>query len=322
MKKSIRIWLITATALIVFGATLFGFAACSPTGNIKALFNQDYTLKTHEITEEFSDLSINTDTADIIFAKSSDRQCKVECFESDKLTHSVSVQDGVLTIKPIDKREWFDHIRLFSFSKDKITVYLPQTEYRDLTLETDTGDVQIPNGFKVNTITITGSTGNVNVNAYVIGKMEINISTGNIRLSDTTAQSLALSLSTGNISVQTATIKNGVSVHTSTGDTCLTNLTCNTFSFDSSTGELEMRNVVATEKFTIDNGTGDVKFERCDASEISVTVSTGDVTGTLLSDKIFIVDTSTGKKDVPKTTTGGICEITTSTGDVKIEITQ
>jgi hypothetical protein len=55
----------------------------------KALFNQDYTLNTHEITKEFNDLSINTDTADIIFAKSNDGQCKVECFESEKITHSV-----------------------------------------------------------------------------------------------------------------------------------------------------------------------------------------------------------------------------------------
>ena len=47
---------------------------------------------------------------------------------------------------------------------------------------------------------------------------------------------------------------------------------------------------------------------------------TGKVVGSLLSEKVFIAETSTGKVSVPKTTTGGKCEITTSTGDIKIEV--
>ena len=37
-------------------------------------------------------------------------------------------------------------------------------------------------------------------------------------------------------------------------------------------------------------------------------------------DKVFITDTSTGNISVPKTITGGKCEITTSTGDIRISI--
>ena len=47
---------------------------------------------------------------------------------------------------------------------------------------------------------------------------------------------------------------------------------------------------------------------------------TGDVRGSLLSEKVFIVNTDTGRKEVPDTITGGRCEITTDTGDVKITI--
>ena len=53
---------------------------------------------------------------------------------------------------------------------------------------------------------------------------------------------------------------------------------------------------------------------------IMVKTSTGNVKGTLLSDKIFVTDTSTGRVSVPKTTSGGKCEITTSTGDIEIEL--
>ena len=57
-----------------------------------------------------------------------------------------------------------------------------------------------------------------------------------------------------------------------------------------------------------------------DADSIKVKVSTGNVTGTLTSDKIFNYSTGTGKVELPSSTSGGLCEITTSTGDIRIEI--
>ena len=47
---------------------------------------------------------------------------------------------------------------------------------------------------------------------------------------------------------------------------------------------------------------------------------TGHVKGTLLSDKNFQVHSETGSIDVPKGKEGGLCSISTETGDVKIEI--
>lgn len=61
-------------------------------------------------------------------------------------------------------------------------------------------------------------------------------------------------------------------------------------------------------------------FDGSDAAEIYVRTSTGSVKGTLLSEKVFITETSTGSVSVPKTVTGGKCEIRTSTGDIQIEI--
>ena len=47
---------------------------------------------------------------------------------------------------------------------------------------------------------------------------------------------------------------------------------------------------------------------------------TGDVEGSVLTDKVFIVRTDTGRIDVPKSITGGRCEITTETGNIKISV--
>ena len=83
-----------------------------------------------------------------------------------------------------------------------------------------------------------------------------------------------------------------------------------------------MKNVVASEGFIIERGTGDVSFDSCDAAEIFVETSTGDVKGNLLSDKVFIAKSDTGKVNVPKTVLGGRCEIKTDTGNITLSIVE
>ena len=65
-----------------------------------------------------------------------------------------------------------------------------------------------------------------------------------------------------------------------------------------------------------------MSFTACDAGELHVKTDTGDVTGSLLSDKIFFAESDVGSVDVPKTTTGGVCEIQTNTGNIAITIDQ
>ena len=81
-----------------------------------------------------------------------------------------------------------------------------------------------------------------------------------------------------------------------------------------------MVRVIAENKFSIERSTGNVKFDGSDAAEIFVKTDTGDVTGSLLTDKVFIAQTDTGDVDVPKTVTGGRCEIMSDTGNIKIKI--
>ncbi|MBR2023360.1 MAG: hypothetical protein IJ996_02435, partial [Clostridia bacterium] len=74
--------------------------------------------------------------------------------------------------------------------------------------------------------------------------------------------------------------------------------------------------------FYIERDTGGVQFTFCDAEEITVETDTGSVKGSLLSDKVFIAHSDTGRVIVPTTQTGGRCEINTDTGSIIIEIKQ
>ena len=81
-----------------------------------------------------------------------------------------------------------------------------------------------------------------------------------------------------------------------------------------------MKNVILSGKLYIHRSTGDVYFNKCDANEIEVKVTTGDIEGSLLTSKIFEADTTTGKKHIPSSNNGGVCKLTTTTGDIIITI--
>ena len=100
----------------------------------------------------------------------------------------------------------------------------------------------------------------------------------------------------------------------------MTDMKCKSLYSDGSTGEMSLDRVIAEENISVERTTGDIELEGCDAAELWLKTSTGDVEGSLLTEKIFIASSSTGDVEVPRSTSGGRCEISTSTGDIEIEI--
>ena len=67
--------------------------------------------------------------------------------------------------------------------------------------------------------------------------------------------------------------------------------------------------------------TGDIEFDGCDVTDyIKAKTTTGDIEGSFRSDKIIFARSNTGDIDVPRHTDGESCELTTTTGDIKIKI--
>lgn len=322
MSTAAKTWLIVAAALVSVGMIIFVSALIRTDGDFSKLSSVKYETNTYEISEEFDNISFDTETADIVFSLSDDEKCKVVCHELENIKHSVSVSDGTLTVNVYDKPNWYNHFFVFSFTSPKITVYLPQAEYARLSIKESTGNIDIPKNFKFGEIDISASTGDVKCYASVSGLIKIGLSTGGIKLDGSSAGALDLSVSTGSISVSSMTCEGEIKIKVSTGSTKLSDVTCNNLTSTGSTGTIKLNNVIVAGTMYIKRSTGDIKFDGCDAAEISIKTSTGDVKGSLLTDKIFIAQSNTGSVNVPKTVTGGKCEITTSTGDIKVYIQQ
>ena len=322
MRKATIAWLVIATALVLIGCILFGGVMFALGWDFRKLSTVEYETNTYDVNEPFKSISLKTDTADIKFALSNDGKCKVECLEDENAKHSVTVEDGTLTVELIDERSVSDYIKYIgiNYGSSRITVYLPKGEYASLVIEEDTGDIEIPDDFNFRDVDISVSTGNVVFGASASKSVSIKTSTGDIAVENISVGSLALSVTTGRITATSVNCEDDLTVGVSTGKVYLTDIVCENVISRGSTGDITLNNVIAEEKLLIKRSTGDVKLDGCDAGEISVETSTGDVVGSLLSDKVFNAETSTGRCDVPKTTTGGKCEISTDTGDIKIVI--
>ncbi len=312
-------WIITASSLVIIGMILLLFSGCSSNWDITKFSTVKYETTVYEVNESFSDISIKTDTDDIVFLPSDNEKCTVVCYESEKLKHSVSAADGVLTIDILDTRKWYDHISI-NFKTYPITVYLPEEEYAALTIKESTGDINIPNDFTFKNIDISVSTGDIKCYASAAEDIKISSSTGDICVENLSARSLDLSVSTGDVTVSDAACEGDITIGVSTGKTYLTNITCKNLSTNGNTGHIFLNNVIASEKFSISRSTGDVKFEASDAAEIFIETDTGNIDGSLLTDKVFIARSDTGDIDVPNSVTGGRCEMITDTGDIKVTV--
>ncbi len=318
MKRTTAIWLIIASAAILFALVLFMVTMLFADWDFTKLSAKKWETNAYDVNEKITDISISEDTADISVRPATDGKCRVVCYEKQNLKHSVTAEGGKLEIKLIDERKWYEHM-FFDFQESSVTVYLPEAVYNSLTVNTDTSDVGISSEFSFSSLDISLSTGDVKCSASVSENAKIEASTGDIELSNANFGSLNIVVSTGDVSF--LNVNSGdISIRVSTGKTKLSNVSCKSLTTSGSTGKLSLSSVIAYEKMSITRSTGDVYLEACDASEIFIETGTGDVEGTLLSEKIFIAKSDTGDVDVPKTVTGGICEIITDTGDIEFYI--
>ncbi len=317
MSKAAKVWLIVAASLILLGALIVGGVMMFFKWDFGRFITPKCQTNTHEISEEFNGISVNTSTADIAFLLSEDGQRRVVCYEQEKLKHSVEVKDGTLFVSLVDTRKWYDHISIYS-ENPMITVYLPKAEYAALMIRSSTGDVGIPEGLGFERIEVSVSTADVKCYASAEGEVKIKTSTGDIFLENMSAGSLALSVTTGKVKVGNVICSGDVKLESNTGDIELSDVSCKNIISEGGTSDISLGNVIAEERFSIKTDTGYVEFDRCDASEVFIETDTGDVTGSFCSDKIFFAQSDTGRIDVPRTTVGGRCEITTDTGDIRL----
>lgn len=280
MKKSKKIAILLSAVLITVGVIISFSAFAVMDFNFKKLDTTELVTNTYTVRETFDNIHVEDGEANIRFLPSKDETCTVVCKESASITHNVAVTNGTLTITQTDESKWYEHIGIF-FEPMETQIYLPKTEYKKLSVSNIIGNIEVPVDFSFKQAQINNSSGNT---------------------------------------VFAADVKNDLSLLSVSGNIKITNIKCKNIDVKNSTGKTVLQNTVATDNIQIKSVTGDVKLQKSDAGNLNIETSTGSVRGSLLTDKIFSANSSTGDVDVPQSGKGGICKVHTSTGDIKLTV--
>ena len=310
MKGIIVVPILLGSVLLLAGGAVFGIAVYKNSKNS--------TVETKEYTEleTFNKFDIDLTIADLEF-KTGDQKVVVDETKYD--VHTVESKDGILRIKGESNRKWYENVFNWNwFDRVKVTVYMPAGSYEDLDVKTNTGNVVIPSDYTFTSLTVEVDTGKVSNKADVTEDIKVKTSTGDITMEGVEAKNMECKVNTGDVKMKNVTLSGDFEANTSTGDIKCENMQCANYTSKSSTGYVEFKDVLVSQHVDIKNGTGHVKFVDSDAETLYIKTSTGDIRLQLLSSKICQVKKSTGTPHYPTSTTGGLCEVETSTGAVNI----
>ena len=280
MKKTVIAILIAVLVVAIGGGLIFAGLSAI---NFKfdKLDRTEYTTSTYDFIESVREIDVEGHTADVELLASADSGCKVVCFENDREKYAVSSENGRLVVRPVDGGKFRWSLFSLPFKTPKISVYLPAGTYDLMKAQLDTGDITADKALSFETVDVSLDTGDLTFSGVQARRITVHSDTGDIRLGYVTPETVALSVETGKIDVF---------------------------------------NVVCSGDLCCESSTGDIRLTDVDAANLYLSASTGDITGTVLTEKTFSANTTTGKVSVPNTAAVGLCKAQTSTGDIRLSI--
>ncbi len=339
MNSGKKAALIIALCLIAAGLILGGVALAANRFHPEDLMKHGSTLesKTYSVSEPFTALEIHAIDGDVRLLPSGDGKCRVECMENEEQTHRVEVRGGTLYVE----RQLRNRVGVtFSpIERDYIRIYLPESDYEKLILETGSGDVECPAEFSfgeasVSTssgdiafrsgvegaLTVSATSGEVEIEGVSPASLSVSAASGSIRLKGVDAGDLSLSATSGDLTLENAALSGEMRLSTGSGDQRLENVSCASLALESSSGTKYLTDVLVSGELKSDSTSGDLTLLRCDAASLDLRTTSGEVRGSLRTEKIFFTDTSSGSVKVPQSMSGGKCEIHTVSGDIKLTV--
>ena len=339
MKKSV--WI----SLIVAGACILAGLACIAVGHAMGghyFMKANIESKDYAVTEDFQHIRVDTVSADVTFVLSEGGTCRVVTKDDGRMDYTVGVIDATLTVSAEVKEPWYKRpFSLFGGAEDaSVTIYLPAKAYQSLTAKTTSGDIETESRMIISgdvSLTVTtgdiewqggseslsakATTGDISLeNVTVTEGITAETTTGDISLTRVTGSSLKVHVGTGDIKLADSAMTGQITAETTTGDISLTHITCDSLDAQTTTGCIELTDTVATGQVSAKTGSGDICLTRADAATLSLKTTSGSVTGSLRTPKVFYTDTTSGSVDVPRSTEGGLCEVKTTSGDIRLTI--
>ncbi len=301
MKKK-KMWILAAAICVVVGCIAAGAAAASVGFDFATFSTSQNEKKTYTVEESFQNIDVQTTECNIVLLPSQKETCEIVCMESDKIAHTVSVENDTLRIVRKDMRKWYERIGVFySISDFEIKVYLPKSEYAMLGAASVSGDIVVPDTFTFKEADLSTTSGSISFEAGTKIALTGKSVSGDIDVKNIASGTIDLTTTSGEIDLERA-LADSISLRTTSGDISLANTT-------------------AAKELFIKSTSGEVTLESCDGGDITIKTTSGDVKGSLCSEKQFVTHTTSGDVRVQDSAFAPEkCTVSTTSGDIRFTI--
>ena len=263
-----------------------------------------FDAKEQTVEEPFDTVDLRgADGADIRLLPAEDGVCRrvLPQAEAASLGSSAEVRDGELHTVYRDERPWYQHLNVFvSTGATGVTLYWP--EGRDaLTVLGTSGDVSAEEGLRLESLTVSVTSGEVNVKAAIDGELRVRSTSGDVKLWGLRCERT-------------------ISLASTSGDLWGLDLGCGSFAAESTSGD-QHYDTLRAERVTLASTSGELRFERLTADEAEIRCTSGEVHGTVTQAMDFRGSTRSGDLHLPEPKSGaGSFRVSTTSGDVHVSL--
>lgn len=338
MKKGKKIALMVAGCMILVGLVMTAGGFATVRFDVSRLNTVSFETNTYEVAETFHHISIDGAGSDVRLYPWEEDTCKVVCTEEDDVTFAVEVKDDTLHIVRHNSGVRILHFGV-SFEETGISVYLPGKTYESLVIHTTSGNVTAPEALQFSSADIRSTSGEIKMLASIGDSLGVQTTSGDIHIGNTAPDRLDVQSTSGDITIENGKANGEIQIRSTSGEVTLADVRGKAIAFDTTSGditlsgvqgeaitaattsgEITFTKVISEGSMRLKTTSGDVELRSSDGEDIAVRTTSGRVSGTLLSEKIFRIDTISGDVNAPYSASGGKCEVTTRSGDVDFQI--
>lgn len=172
-----------------------------------------YVRKEHSLSSPIQHISIRLPASNVRLTPTEEAQCRVSCYEKDRLPHRVWEENGTLYV------EQDRVLGGYGLHKQQVTVFLPRG--------------------RAETVSVTVATGDVTLEHLGLRTLVLKSATGNLKLSQVCSYGISLRGTTGDIILETVNNMGDLSVELTTGNVRFSKLGTTSASIKTVTGDVE-----------------------------------------------------------------------------------
>ena len=335
---------IAAVAAILIGLLMILFVFIKVGFDLRNLNTETYRRTEQRLEGAFAEIEIETSLFDVrILPMDEGSEPVVYLPYSEKIAHTLSVENGKLTIRVEDTRAWYEKL-FFEFATDENTVlelYVPYAHYEKLSVNAQSGDIVVNGARDAETllsfenVLLKTSSGDLDFRATMQnngnGMLDMQTISGKLTMAGVSDVPINASTTSGDILVMSCTPAQSIRLSATSGEIKVSQLTMaedgvlsadvSRMKLEITSGDIELSNVMVAGELRAETNSGDIEIKRSDAGSLYLETTSGDVEAELLSGKMFEVDVTSGDKRYPASDRdGGLCKVKTSSGDVEIVV--